>query len=257
MRDLDVRIARAARLVAESRYTVALTGAGISVPSGIPDFRSPRSGLWTMVDPFEVASLRGFLTDPARFYDWIRPLALTVAEARPNPAHLALARLQELGRLGPIITQNMDGLHEAAGSRDVLAVHGHTRTGTCTACLSQIPGERLWDSVRVGELPLCECGNVVKPDVVLFGEVLPSRILEQAEKAAREARVMLVVGSSLEVYPVAGLPHLTHQAGGEVIIVNLGPTGLDDIATIKIEADVAQAIPAIVDQVAATPPLTP
>lgn len=251
MSDLSAQVERAAHLLAESRHTVALTGAGLSVPSGIPDFRSPETGLWARSDPMEVASLPAFLAAPQRFYDWIRPLARLSATAAPNPAHGALARLQSLGRLGPIITQNIDGLHESAGSRDVLAVHGHMRTGTCTICRAKMPGEVLWETALAGKVPSCECGGVVKPDVILFGELLPLDVLEAAQVAASQASLMLVAGSSLEVSPAAELPLLTYESGGEVLIINLGRTGLDEIATLKIEADVAAVLPTIAARVAA------
>ncbi|HEY65260.1 MAG TPA: NAD-dependent deacylase [Caldilineae bacterium] len=245
-------IRRAAALLREARYVVALTGAGISVPSGIPDFRSPGSGLWERYDPFEVASLDAFLANPHRFYDWIRPLAEKARHAQPNPAHEALARLQAMGRLHEIITQNIDGLHEAAGSREVLHVHGHTRTATCTRCHTRMEAEPLWDVVLAGEVPRCHrCEGVVKPDVVLFGELLPLDVFEKARHAAERADLMLVVGSSLEVFPVAELPRLTLAQGGRLIIVNKGPTALDAHASLKIEEDVVEVLPAIVSELSA------
>ncbi len=240
-------VEEAARLFREARYAVALTGAGISVPSGIPDFRSPGSGLWEKYDPLEVASLGSFLAYPERFYDWIRPLLSVTRAARPNPAHIALAHLQELGYLREIITQNIDGLHEEAGSRDVLAVHGHTRTATCVHCGQRTPADPLWEIVERGEVPRCTCGGVLKPDVVLFGELLPHDVMERAQQAAARADLMLVAGSSLEVVPAADLPNLTLAAGGRLIIVNKGPTQLDHRATLKIEGDVAEVLPALVE----------
>ncbi|HBY99087.1 MAG TPA: RNA polymerase subunit sigma, partial [Chloroflexi bacterium] len=251
MSEPTAQIERAADLLARSPYTVALTGAGVSVPSGIPDFRSPVSGLWARTDPMAVASLPAFLAAPQRFYAWIRPLAERTAAAKPNAAHEALTRLQSLGRLGPIITQNIDGLHEAAGSRDVLPVHGHTRTGTCTLCSAKIPGEVLWETALGGDVPHCDCGGVVKPDVVLFGELLPLDVLNTAQQAACRASLMLVAGSSLEVSPAAELPLMTYECGGKVLIINLGPTRLDEIAALKLEADVAAVLPALAAGVAA------
>lgn len=242
-------VQEAARLIREARYAVALTGAGISVPSGIPDFRSPGSGLWEKYDPMEVASLGSFLAHPERFYDWIRPLLSVTRAARPNPAHVALTHLQEMGYLNEIITQNIDGLHEAAGSRDVLPVHGHARTATCVQCGQKTPAEPLWEVVERGEIPTCRlCGGVLKPDVVLFGELLPYDIMERAQQAAARADLMLVAGSSLEVVPAADLPLLTLAGGGRLLIVNKGPTQLDHRATLKIEGDVAEVLPAIVEE---------
>ncbi|NOZ28424.1 MAG: NAD-dependent deacylase [Chloroflexi bacterium] len=241
-------IQRAAELIRRSRHFVAFTGAGISVPSGVPDFRSPGSGLWEHHDPSEVASIDAFITSPDRFYDWIRPLARILRNARPNPAHKALARLQALGYLHEIITQNVDGLQEAAGGRDVLAIHGHLHTATCLRCRARVDAAPLWDVVLAGQVPMCDqCGGVVKPDVILFGEMLPLDVFHRAEQAALRADLMLVAGSSLEVFPAADLPRLTLDHGGRLLIVNRGPTSLDHRAVLRIEGDVAQVLPAIAD----------
>ncbi len=245
---------RAANLIRHARYAIALTGAGISVPSGIPDFRSPQSGLWERDDPMEVASLASFRRHPERFYDWIRPLLETTRNARPNPAHMALARLQAAGYLHEIITQNIDGLHEAAGSHDVLPVHGHTGSGTCLQCGRQVEGDVLWQAVEAGDVPRCTaCGGLLKPDVILFGELLPMDVFERARQAAERADLVLVAGSSLEVAPAADLPLLTLNRGGSLLIVNLGPTALDWYATQKIEGDVAEVLPRLADLVLASP----
>ncbi len=243
------QIVRAADILRASKYSVALTGAGISVPSGIPDFRSPGSGLWEKYDPMEVASIASFHEHPERFYDWLRPLLESTGAALPNPAHRALSELQDLSLLREIVTQNIDGLHEAAGARDVLPVHGHTRTASCVNCGASYPGSLLLPVVQRGAVPKCErsgCGGVLKPDVVLFGEVLPLEVLHGAHDAAGRAEVMIVVGSSLEVFPVNELPLRCLQNGGRLLVFNKGPTLVDDQATVKIEADVAEILPAIV-----------
>lgn len=198
----------------------------------------------------EVASLRSFYAHPERFYDWIRPLLETAQMAAPNPAHYALAELQKAGYLNEIITQNIDGLHADAGSGNILAVHGHTRTATCIDCGATIDTAPLWEVVKAGNIPTCaECGGVLKPDVILFGELLPLEILDRARQASRRADYMLVAGSSLEISPAADLPYETLANGGSLIIVNLGPTQLDGKATIKIEGDVAEVLPALVEAV--------
>ncbi len=251
MSSSDEKISAAARLLREARKSTALTGAGVSVPSGIPDFRSPGSGLWEKYDPMEAASINAFRSNPEIFYDWIRPLLEKTRAARPNPAHDALTRLQVMGRLDEIITQNIDGLHESAGSRDVLAVHGHTRTSSCLNCARGYDSEPLWERVLAGDLPRCEnCNQVLKPDVVFFGEMLPADIMARAEFAAGGSDVMLVAGSSLEVFPAADLPMRTLRNGGKVIIINKGPTMLDSHAHIKLEADVATTLPAIAEALA-------
>lgn len=229
---------------------MALTGAGISKPSGIPDFRSPGSGLWEHYNPMDVASLSSFHAHPERFYDWIRPLLETTEAAEPNPAHHALTDLQDAGHLNEIITQNIDGLHADAGSSDILAVHGHTRTATCIDCGTTTGAGPLWNVVKAGNVPECDhCGGVLKPDVILFGELLPIEILDQARRAAQRADCMLVAGSSLEVSPAADLPYETLANDGSLVIVNLGPTHLDREATIRIEGDVAEVLPLLAEEV--------
>jgi len=245
-RDTD-RIARAARLLREARYAVALTGAGISTPSGIPDFRSPGSGLWERVDPVAVASLYAFRRSPEAFYDWIRPLAELLRDAVPNPGHLALARLEAAGYLRAVITQNIDDLHQAAGSVEVLEVHGHLRSATCIDCYRARPTTGLLRRfVRDRNMPCCPaCGGVMKPDVVLFGEQLPIDVINAARAHVDSADLMLVAGSSLEVEPVSRLPMRIHSQGGRLIVVNLGSTYIDEAADVVIHGDVATVLPRI------------
>lgn len=243
-------ILEASRLLKISRYAIALTGAGISTPSGIPDFRSPTSGLWEKVDPFEVASLQGFRYHPEAFYDWIRPLAEKIFSTVPNPAHHALAKLEAMGILKSVITQNIDLLHTKAGSKTVYEVHGHIREATCISCFKVYPAEVVLNDFlqnKTSAIPRCPaCNGVLKPNVVLFGEQLPAQVLIKAEKDARQADVVLVAGSSLEVYPVADLPRIVKQNGGKLILVNLGKTSYDRQADIVIQGDVAEVLPSIV-----------
>jgi len=246
---VDASLAAAVALLRRSRCTVALTGAGLSTHSGIPDFRSPQSGLWALHDPAEVASIYGFRHNPERFYRWIRPLARTILDARPNPAHLALARMEQRGQLHSIITQNIDLLHSRAGSRTVREVHGHLRTATCIHCFSEYPAQALFAAyLDTGALPLCPaCGHALKPNVILFGEQLPAQALSAARRDARQCDVMLVAGSSLEVYPAADLPALAHQRGATLIFVNLTATELDSLADVVIRGDVAEVLPRLAD----------
>lgn len=236
----------AARLLLEAEYAVALTGAGISTPSGIPDFRSPGSGLWAQVDPMEVASRWGFLRHPEKFYAWVRPLAATMAAAKPNRAHLALAALEAAGVIQTVITQNVDGLHQAAGSRNVLEVHGHFREAVCLRCETEYPGEGLLKQFQeTGQAPRCACGGVLKPKVVLFGDPLPPDVLQEAQRAVRRCDAMLVAGSSLEVVPAGDWPGEVVARGGKLIIVNMTPTPLDPRADVVIHGDVSQVLPEI------------
>jgi len=240
-------VERAAALLGSARHAVALTGAGISTPSGIPDFRSPTSGLWEQVDPMVVASIQGFRRNPQAFYDWLRPLVRQMSEAKPNPAHYALAALERAGLLRAVITQNIDGLHQRAGSRRVLELHGHVRTATCVRCGRKVPAERLVGELWASrEVPRCqECGGALKPDVVLFGEMLPLDVLEEAEHEAEACDVMLVAGSSLTVAPASLLPEMALGRGARLVIVNREPTGLDHAAALVLHDDVAEALPAI------------
>jgi NAD-dependent deacetylase len=249
--ELQQETERAAEMLAGSQHAVVLTGAGHSTPSGIPDFRSPDSGLWEQVDPMEVASIYGFQRNPKSFYDWIRPLAKQMMEAQPNPAHYALAELEEMGVLKAVITQNIDELHHRAGSKRVLELHGSVRTATCTRCLEHLPTGEMWPAfVASAQVPHCpHCGGLLKPDVVLFGELLPVHVLEEAQQESERCDVMLVAGSSLEVYPAADLPLRAVQAGAQAIIVNYEPTYMDARAAVVIHEDVAVILPQIAAQV--------
>ena len=248
---LDPELARAANLIRHAHHAVAFTGAGISTPSGIPDFRSS-SGLWTQVNPAEVASIWGFRQNPRRFYDWIRPLARDIRRARPNPAHRALARLERAGRLQGVVTQNIDGLHQRAGSRTVIEVHGNLDHMVCLNCGWRGPAAPyLTDAFLASDaLPTCpRCDAVLKPDVVLFGEPLPREAWRAAQETLHQADVVLVAGSSLEVAPAGQLPYQAHRRGAAVILVNLEPTFMDPYAAAVLRGDVAHVLPALADAV--------
>jgi len=238
-------IERAAELLARARHAVALTGAGVSTPSGIPDFRSPGRGLWERADPLEVASVSSFRRKPEAFFEWFRPLAQLLLSAQPNPAHLALAQMEQAGWLKAVITQNIDGLHQKAGSRQVLEVHGHVRAATCIRCYHSVPTEPLIETlVREGGVPCCPlCGNVLKPNAILFGEQLPAAVMRLAQRHTRECDVMLVAGSSLEVAPVSDLPLWARRQGARLILINWLPTFLDEQADLVFHADVAEVLP--------------
>lgn len=247
----DEKILMAANLIAQAKHAVALTGAGVSTPSGIPDFRTPGSGLWEQADPMSVASIWGFIERPQAFYDWVRPLTVLMQTAKPNPAHLALADLENLGWIHAIITQNIDDLHRLAGSRRVLEVHGHMREATCIRCYHLAPGRPLMEKfIADGIIPTCEvCGGIMKPNVVLFGEMLPVSIMYEAEQEAKSCDLMLIAGSSLEVAPAADLPLLARKNGARLIIVNKMPTPADAHAAIVLREDVAKALPRILEAV--------
>jgi NAD-dependent deacetylase len=230
-------VGTAAELVALIRGrgpVVVLTGAGMSTESGIPDFRSA-SGLWAEVDPFEVASIDAFRRDPGRVWRWYGPRIRSLLDAEPNAGHHALAELERAGHVVAVVTQNIDTLHSRAGSTDVTEVHGSIRSSVCLACGHREPLDGVLIQLADAEVPVCPgCGEILKPGVVMFGELLPQDAMARAEQLAREAGAMLVVGSSLEVWPVAGLPGETVAAGGALAILNREPTPFDDLATLVL-----------------------
>jgi NAD-dependent deacetylase len=242
---LDDQVNQALALLAAARSAIALTGAGISTASGIPDFRTPSSGLWQHVNPLEVASLFAFRHRPQDFYDWIRPLARLMLEALPNAAHQALADLERCGPLKGIITQNIDMLHQKAGSQIIYEVHGHLREVTCIGCYAVFSSAPYWENfLESGEAPRCErCGSALKPNVILYGEQLPVTVLNAARKAIRSSDVMLIVGSSLEVAPAGDLPLLAHENGAKLVVINYEPTFIDDLADVVIRANVVEVLP--------------
>ncbi len=246
----EAEIQQAAALLLQSKYAVALTGAGISTPSGIPDFRSAESGLWEKHDPMVVASLIGFRHRPDLFYEWLVPLARTLIQASPNPAHYALAKLESLGILKSVITQNIDLLHSRAGSKTVYEVHGHIREATCITCFAVYPAESLLKEYIESDgkklLRCASCGSVLKPNVILFGEQLPLKVFNAAQREVRQCDMMVVAGSSLEVYPVADMPRQARAGGAKLILINYSETDYDRVANVTIRGDVADILPRIV-----------
>jgi NAD-dependent deacetylase len=243
-----VSAARVAELIREAGSVVALTGAGISVPSGIPDFRSPGTGLWTNVNPMEVAHIEVFRRDPERFWHFYGDRFQTLEDKEPNGAHRALAQLEHAGLLSAVITQNIDRLHAKAGSRDLVEVHGSIEHSSCQRCgarypLAEVRARQASDGAGI---PRCDCGQPLKPDVVLFGEYLPVAALTRAEQLAAGADLMLCIGSSLEVYPVAQLPQMTLNAGGEIAVITQGSTPYDSRAAGRCRGDVVGEMEAIV-----------
>jgi NAD-dependent deacetylase len=240
-------VAALAGLVRESQPCVVLTGAGISTESGIPDFRSP-GGLWAAFDPLEYGSIDAFRADPVKVWSFYAPRFSMLASAEPNPAHVALAALERAGLVRAVVTQNIDLLHERAGSREVVEVHGSIRASVCPACGASHGLARVLELLQAADAPACEaCGAILKPDVVFFGELLPEGAIEEAFELAREAALLLVVGSALEVHPIAGVPLETLAAGGRLAIVNLGPTAYDGRAELKVEAGAGETLAAVAD----------
>jgi NAD-dependent deacetylase len=222
-----------------------LTGAGVSVPSGIPDFRTPGTGLWEKVDPMEVAHIESWRRDPQRFWSFYGDRFVSLVDKRPNEAHLALAELERRGVIRAVITQNIDRLHRLAGTGRLIEVHGSIEWSVCLECGDRVSIDRVIELLGAA-VPECpRCSAPLKPDVVLFGELLPERAMAEAQALALDADLMVCVGSSLEVYPVAGLPAMTRGSGGRLALVTQGPTPYDDDADVKLEGDVVQELRAV------------
>ncbi len=240
---------RLAELIRSAASAVALTGAGISVPSGIPDFRTPGTGLWANVDPMEVAHIDVFRRDPERFWRFYGERFASLGSKRPNAAHHALVELERRGLLTAVITQNIDTLHAQAGTRELVEVHGTIDHCSCLACGARYERDDVVarQAADPHGIPRCDCGEPLKPDVVLFGEYLPADALQRAQELAQEADLLVCVGSSLEVWPVGELPALTLRRGGRVVLVTQGPTPYDDRAEMKLTGDVAQELERLVE----------
>ena len=238
-------VERLVGLVRDRGPCVVLTGAGISTESGIPDFRSP-TGIWAHYNPMEYATIDAFLADPVKVWDFYGKRLAVLGDAEPNEGHRALAQLEDRGWVRAVITQNIDQLHERAGTRELVEVHGSIRTSSCLDCRTVVPFDQVVTLLPVPQCP--NCGRVLKPDVVMFGELLPAAQMARAEKLAREAGLMLVVGSSLEVYPVAGLPLETLANGGVLAIVNRGTTPFDGRASLVLDGGAGETLAALAER---------
>jgi len=215
-------IREAARLLAGRRNAVALTGAGISVESGIPSFRGAQ-GMWAKYDPMEYATLHAFMQTPRKVWEMLSEMVAVCGGAAPNAAHKALAALEEMGVVRAVITQNVDGLHQAAGSPRVIEYHGNMEELICVSCWKRYPTRERWTP---GAVPLCDCGEILKPNVVLFGEPIPWLAQEQAEEEARTCGVLLVIGTSAQVSPACDIPRIAKESGAAVVEINPEPTSL-------------------------------
>lgn len=239
-------IQKACKLIESSNKTMVLTGAGISTESGIPDFRSPNTGLWENTDPMEVLSTTVLHNDPERFYKDGFNILLSMMDASPNKAHNVLVEMEELDLIHGIITQNIDNLHHKAGSNHVLEVHGNTREGSCMSCRNSVDINELTRKVNNSEIPpKCDlCGGTLRPDVILFGDMLPGAF-NMAINEVETSDLLIVIGSSLMVSPVNYLP----QMAKKVIIINMGYTAMDNFAEVKIEDKAGDVLEAILNEI--------
>jgi NAD-dependent deacetylase len=242
---VSARAGQLAELLENARNAVVLTGAGVSVPSGIPDFRTPGTGLWAKVDPMEVAHIESWRRDPQRFWSFYGDRFVSLVDKQPNEAHLALAELERRGLIRAVITQNIDRLHRLAGTGRLIEVHGSIEWSICLECDDRVSIDRVIELLGSGPPECPRCSAPLKPDVVLFGELLPERAMAEAQALALDADLMVCVGSSLEVYPVAGLPAMTRGSGGRLALVTQGPTPYDDDADVKLEGDVVEDLRAV------------
>lgn len=249
---------RATELLGASRGVCVLTGAGISTASGIPDFRGP-DGLWTKDPEAELlATYDAWIGDPdVRRKGWARRVSTRGTRPRPNPGHTALVALEATGRLDTLITQNVDGLHLEAGTspEKLVEIHGTSRSSVCLRCGDRRPIDEVLDRVERGdELPTCEatvagvtCGGILKPATISFGQSLVATDLERAEYAARRCDVLCAIGSTLSVWPIAGVVPLARSRGAHVVIVNRGPTAMDELGDVVLDGAIEEVLPQLVD----------
>ena len=242
----DELITRAASDIVKAKKVVALTGAGMSVESGIAPFRG-KGGIWEKYDPVEYAYIDVLRTDPGKTWILLSEMQKEILKSKPNPGHLSLAELERLGFLSSIITQNVDGLHHEAGNKNVIEFHGNHRQAYCMECRKQIKSEE----ISLETLPpRCDCGGVVRPDVVFFGEAIPPEALTKSNQETRSCKVMLVIGTSAEVQPAASLPDIAKSSGATIIEINIEETGFTDYTSdYFIKGKAGEILPKIVNKV--------
>jgi NAD-dependent deacetylase len=247
MPDSDA-LERVRKLVQKSNKITALTGAGISVDSGIPDFRS-EGGLWERYDPHEYATIESFMQNPIKFWTMGRELAETILNAEPNNAHHGLSKLEADGKLIGIITLNIDNLHQAAGNSRVVELHGNYLRAHCIECNTEYVGDTVHQRVADGEIPpRCEkCNGILKSEAILFGEPLPENAMAEATEMCRDTDLMLVIGTSLTIYPAAFLPQIAKNSGAKIVLINLEGINRDSVADIVLKGRAAEVIPRIVE----------
>ena len=249
MNDLNAKIQKFAQLILDANNIVVLTGAGMSTESGIADFRSPGTGLWEKVNPDEFASIHSYVSDTKKNLDFMLEMGLNIFKARPNKGHKMLTKLQKLGKLKGILTQNIDGLHQKAHSKNIVELHGTAHEAICMVCNKIYPITMMINQVMKGEnRPACEaCNGLLKPNAIFFGEPLRSEILSQADDMINICDLLIVLGSSLLVYPVAFYPRKALSLGAKIAIINIQETDVDSFAEVVIHEKIGEVFPRIVE----------
>ncbi len=248
METLEEKIEKFVSIILESENIVALSGAGMSTESGIPDFRSPDTGLWDKMDPEEFASIHSYVSNTGKNLEFMLELGMTIFKAKPNKGHKALAKLQKLGKLKGVLTQNIDGLHQKARTKNIIELHGTANESKCMRCSKTFPITAMINQVLKGEAPSCEvCNGLLKPNVIFFGEPLESEDLLAADDMIDECDLLIILGSSLVVYPVAFHPQKALAQGAKVVILNIQQTHLDGQAAVVIHEKIGDVLPKIVE----------
>jgi len=249
MNDLNAKIQKFAQLILDANNIVVLTGAGMSTESGIADFRSPGTGLWEKVNPDEFVSIHSYVSDTKKNLDFMLEMGLNIFKARPNKGHKMLTKLQKLGKLKGILTQNIDGLHQKAHSKNIVELHGTAHEAICMGCNKIFPITTMINQVMKGEnRPSCEvCNGLLKPNAIFFGEPLRSEILSQADDLINSCDLLIILGSSLLVYPVAFYPRKAISLGAKIAIINIQETDVDSFAEVVIHEKIGDVFPLIVE----------
>lgn len=249
MEALEKKISDFANLIIESNNIVALTGAGMSTESGIPDFRSPDTGLWTKVDPNEFASINSYISNTSKNLNFMLEMGITIFKAKPNKGHKALTKLQKLGKLRGILTQNIDGLHQKAHTKNIVELHGTVNEAKCLTCKKIYPITTMINQfLKEKTSPYCEaCNGLLKPNAIFYGEPLESEVLAAADRMIAECDLLIILGSSLLVYPVAFYPHKALSIGAKLGIINIQETEIDPHSEVVIHEKIGEVLPKVVE----------
>jgi NAD-dependent deacetylase len=251
MNELDEKIQKVAELILKSQAIVILTGAGMSTESGIADFRSPGTGLWEKVDPYEFGSVNSYIANTSKNLKFMLEMGMNIFRAKPNKGHKAITKLQKLGKVKGILTQNIDGIHQKAHSKNIVELHGTANESKCLRCHKVYPITSMINQVLQGNYsPSCEvCHGLLKPNAIFFGEPLLSETLIKADQMINDCDLLIILGSSLLVYPVASYPDKALAVGAKLVIINIQETHIDKYAEVVIHDKIGDVFPLIVETV--------